>query len=60
MTTFDRIKGRHSIHDAEILDAPPHVCHWRVVFCDFEQDIVECSVCGKQVKTACDFEEEYQ
>ena len=31
----------------------------RVVFCNNETDIIECSRCGKQRTTTCNFDEDY-
>ena len=54
----ERVKGKHSLHDAE-KDAGPHHCRWRVLFCNNEQDVCECSVCGRQDVFRCDFDEEF-
>ena len=62
---YPRIVGGHSIHAEE----KPELCHsdsqcgnWRCVSCcEFapDVDIIECSRCGKQRKTRCNFDEEY-
>lgn len=57
----DRVRGGHSMHDAE----NPTLCpdkrheHWRVVRCRNDRDIVECSRCGKQRDVPCNFDEDY-
>jgi hypothetical protein len=58
MNSAERITGGYSIHAAEI-DVGPHEHHWRVVKCDGERDVCECSKCGKQANFACNFDDEY-
>jgi hypothetical protein len=63
--TFERVRGGSSLHDEE----KPDLCRdgnvfnharWRVVKCDnSETDIIECSRCGKQMESACTFDDDY-
>jgi len=55
-----RVEGEHSLHDAEKACACPGFNHkWRVLFCNSDEDVVECSVCGRQEVCACDFDEDF-
>lgn len=56
----ERVSGGHSLHKAEKPEAAtcPHNL-WRTLFCDSSEDVVECSVCGKQEVVGCNFDEEY-
>ena len=56
-----RCETQTTIHGLE--DRPPY-CHpsdhrWRTVACDSALDVIECSKCGAQHITRCDFDEEY-
>jgi hypothetical protein len=58
----ERIHTEHSLHRAEDQTAcAPGFSHraWRVIACDNHHDVVECSRCGVQRVTACDFDEEF-
>ncbi len=54
-----RVKGKCSLHDSEKEACPGFNCQWRVIFCDSDEDVVECRECGRQAVTKCDFDEEY-
>ena len=53
-----RITNEHSLFVVE-QDRPCSAHHWRTLLCDSETDVCECSKCGKQIVTACNFDEEY-
>ncbi len=54
----ERVRGEHSLHDSE---KPNAQCdhRWRTLFCDHDHDVIECSRCGRQTVSKCDFDEEY-
>lgn len=43
--------------DTRISASCPH--RWRVIACDSQTDVVECSSCGKQGTCPCDFDDEF-
>ena len=54
-----RCETRHTILGLEIqvgADRCSH--HWRTVACDGESDVIECSICGKQLLVQCNFDED--
>jgi hypothetical protein len=54
----ERVKGECSLKDAETAD--PHCRHsWRVIFCDSDEDVVECANCGRQRVVRCNFDYDY-
>lgn len=57
----ERVCNEHSLHKEERPERCPNFIHatWRVLMCDGETDVVECSRCGKQRTVACDFDEEF-
>lgn len=55
-----RVKGPHSIHDSAKPEACPGFnCAWRTLFCNSDEDVVECGRCGRQAVSKCDFDEEF-
>lgn len=54
-----RVCNKLSLHAEE----DPSKCHgvhcWRTIVCDGETDVIECSRCGKQALSKCDFDEEF-
>ncbi len=60
-----RIRGGCSLHetcDPTKCDARHTGGIWRVVDCckqAEDMDVIECSICGKQMSVRCDFDEEY-
>ena len=55
-----RIDNEHSMFKAEIPGKCPNGhAHWRAVECKDGRDTNECSRCGKQVESACDFDDEF-
>lgn len=62
--TTDRIISEHSLHAVEkpLLCPDGKHAHWRTISCCKvapDTDVIECSRCGKQLWTTCDFDEEY-
>ncbi len=56
----ERVAGKHSLHaQAQPLLCPGSNHDWRTLFCDGETDVVECSRCGQQGLTECNFNEDY-
>jgi hypothetical protein len=57
----ERVAGKFSIHPAakgnEIVSQCSH--RWRTLFCNNVTDVIECSLCGLQDTSVCDFDEEY-
>jgi hypothetical protein len=61
MAAEARVKNKYTMYDKEI-DIGPHNHNWRVVDCCHtydDQDICECSKCGKQEVFSCNFDDEY-
>ena len=58
----DRVQNEYTLFTAsraaDMLPCPQH--SWRVVLCDNECDVCECSKCGVQRSFKCDFEDEYR
>jgi hypothetical protein len=57
-----RIESEFSMHAQKNGKCGLYYAHnggWRTLLCDNETDVVECSCCGEQRVTACDFDEEY-
>lgn len=48
----------HSLFDAE-MSIREHLHNWRTIVCDGDNDVLECSLCGKHRVDTCDFDEEY-
>jgi hypothetical protein len=56
----ERVKGDCSLHDAEKPEGCPGFNHaYRTIFCNSDRDVVECSRCGHQMVTRCDFDDEF-
>lgn len=54
-----RVGGRYSSHPSEQPELCPSGNHnWRVLYCDSNEDVVECRQCGKQRLSACNFDDE--
>lgn len=54
----ERVASEHSIHPEP--KTPCAVCqHWRTLFCNSDEDVVECSKCGRQAVAVCNFDDEY-
>lgn len=56
-----RVHNEHSLHVTEDPSKCPNFVHarWRTLECDNQTDVVECSRCGQQRMTSCNFDEEY-
>jgi len=50
-------QSRHAAEKPPLCSSSEHL--WRVIACTDEQDVSECSKCGKQVLHACHFDEDY-
>ncbi len=55
----ERVAGKYSLHTTTKEPCPGLNHTWRTLFCNDEEDVVECSRCGEQGITRCDFDEEY-
>lgn len=55
-----RVGGKHSLHERQNKDACPNGVHghWRVLYCNNEEDVIECARCGKQRIASCNFDED--
>lgn len=54
-----RIKTEYSLFDEEINSIDCNHPWWRDIACDGDYDVVECSKCGRQKVTKCNFDDEY-
>lgn len=60
-TPKERIVGGYSIHTTHKPELCPLIGHngqWRVVFCNNEIDVVECSKCGEQEQRRCNYDDD--
>lgn len=54
----ERISNELSMHICEIVDINCNH-HWRTILCHNGTDVRECSKCGRQTVTACNFDDDY-
>lgn len=55
----ERVSGKHSIRAEANPERCPRGCAWLVLFCNNEEDVVECRRCGAQKVTACSYNEDF-
>lgn len=53
----ERVAGPYSQHVVENFRSDCQH-HWRVLFCNDEHDVIECSKCGRQQVCRCNFEDD--
>lgn len=49
----------HSLHDNEKANNCGYNHNWRTIVCDNENDVCECSICGKQKVMICNFDDDF-
>lgn len=54
-----RIRPVTSIREAETPGSAFCAHHWRTIICVDDEDVCECSRCGRQVVTACNFDDDF-
>ena len=53
-------KQPHSLHEKEDILKSENCFHeWRTIVCDGENDVVECSECGKHQVKSCNFDDDF-
>lgn len=56
----ERVAGKFSCHAAaKPVACPGFNCKWRTLFCNSDEDVVECYHCGRQDVCRCNFDDEY-
>lgn len=56
----DRVVTRHTLHSSIFISHVASCAHrFRTVACNNESDVIECSRCGWQQISTCNFDEEF-
>lgn len=53
-----RARTKSSLHPEEKPGAEHCKHHWRVIACDFDDDVLECAECGTQRVCSCNFDDD--
>ena len=55
----ERIPPTLSLHKEQKNIPCNHQNKWRTIVCDGDNDVIECSLCGKQIVSICNFDDDF-